>query len=113
MIAFVAGHNLTKLKLGFGCVTVENLNPMPMTVEFILLEDEDLNELNKCFPNLQVLNLVCFDGLKDPKIHLLHLQTCDLTLHTLITPNLITLRIEYFPSIHVIPCYGRLTTKKV
>ncbi|KAM0037243.1 putative F-box protein AUF1 [Helianthus debilis subsp. tardiflorus] len=90
-----------------------NPNPMPMltslTAEHTLLEDEDLNQLNKCFPNLQVLNLVGV-GLKDPKIHLLKLQTCHLEIVTdpsslsLITPNLIKLTIKcrpYLAAIHV------------
>ncbi|KAJ0799705.1 putative F-box protein AUF1 [Helianthus annuus] len=90
-----------------------NPNPMPMltslTVEHTLLEDEDLNQLTNCFPNLQVLKLVDVIGLKDPKIHLLKLQTCHLDFLTdpssltLITPNLITLRIKcpYHAAIHV------------
>ncbi|KAJ0799707.1 putative F-box protein AUF1 [Helianthus annuus] len=87
---------------------------MPMlttlTLSSTILQDQDLNQFNKCFPNLQVLNLICVRGLKDPKIHLLHLQTCywSVIYHkqrslTLITPNLITLRIECFcyTAIHV------------
>ncbi|KAL9998952.1 putative F-box protein AUF1 [Helianthus debilis subsp. tardiflorus] len=90
-----------------------NLNPMPMltslTLELTILEDQHLNELNTCFPNLQVLNLVGVRELKDPKIHLLNLQTCHVVVYdyppslTLITPNLITLKIECFMpvAIHV------------
>ncbi|KAJ0591505.1 putative F-box protein AUF1 [Helianthus annuus] len=98
-------HNLVELNLGYGWLSVYNLNPMPILTTLTLahssLEEQDLNQLNKCFPNLQVLNLVGITGLKDPKIHLLNLQTCHWTqFHkqpsslTLITPNLITLRIE-------------------
>ncbi|KAJ0495730.1 putative F-box protein AUF1 [Helianthus annuus] len=103
-------HNLAELNVRFAWLSVSNMNPMPMlttlTLEHIILEDEDL----KCFPNLQVLKLVGITGLKDPKIHLLNLQTCHWTqFHkkpsslTLITPNLITLRIECFcyTAIHV------------
>ncbi|KAJ0799708.1 putative F-box protein AUF1 [Helianthus annuus] len=70
---------------------------MPMlttlTLSSIILQDHHLHQLNKCFPNLQVLELVGVDGLKDPKIHLLNLQTCHLNFFTdpssltLITPN--------------------------
>ncbi|KAJ0799737.1 putative F-box protein AUF1 [Helianthus annuus] len=71
--------------------------------------DQHLNELNKCLPNLQVLKLVGSTELKDPKIHLLNLQTCHWSVYnhhtslTLITPNLITLTIEciYPPALRV------------
>lgn len=98
-----AGHNLVKLKVKYALLSVGNLNPMPMltslTLELISLEDEHLNELNKCFPNLQVLNLRRVVGLENPRIHLLNLKTCCWAVRamsslTLITPNLITLRIE-------------------
>ncbi|MFS7916708.1 putative leucine-rich repeat domain superfamily [Helianthus anomalus] len=91
---------------------MRNLNPMPMltslTLSYTILLDQHLNQFNKCFPNLQLLTLVRVRGLKDPKIHLLNLQTChwydnnQLSL-TLITPNLVKLRIEcfFYTSIHV------------
>ncbi|KAM0037241.1 putative F-box protein AUF1 [Helianthus debilis subsp. tardiflorus] len=113
MHSFVAGHNLTKLNLSFAFLSVRNLNPMPtltsLTLESTILEDKHLNKLNKCFPNLQFLKLVDVIGLKDPKIHLLNLQTCHWVVYgyqpslTLITPNLITLRIEckHSTAIHV------------
>ncbi|KAM0037222.1 putative F-box protein AUF1 [Helianthus debilis subsp. tardiflorus] len=102
-------RNLVELNLGYGWLSVRNLNPMPMLTTLTLahssLEDQHLNQFNKCFPNLQVLKLVGITGLKDPKIHLLNLQTCHWTqFHkqpsslTLITPNLITLKIECFDS---------------
>ncbi|MFS7916743.1 putative leucine-rich repeat domain superfamily, F-box-like domain superfamily [Helianthus anomalus] len=101
-------HNLVELNLGYGWMSVYNLNPMPMlttlTLAHSFLEEQDLNRFNKCFPNLQVLKLVGITGLKDPKIHLLNLQTCHWSEYhsqlplTLITPNLITLKIEC-------PCY--------
>ncbi|KAI3805670.1 hypothetical protein L1987_28245 [Smallanthus sonchifolius] len=97
-------HNLVSLKLKYAWLSVHNMNPMPMltslTLENIRLEDANLNKLNKCFPNLQVLNLEGVKGLKDPKIHLLNLKTClwdvddSLRSLTLITPNLITLEFE-------------------
>ncbi|KAF5812578.1 putative leucine-rich repeat domain superfamily, F-box-like domain superfamily [Helianthus annuus] len=106
-------HNLVELNLGYGWLSVYNLNPMPMLTTLTLahssLEDQHLNQFNKCFPNLQVLKLVGIIGLKDPKFHHLNLQTCHWSVYhkqpslTLITPNLITLRIECFcyTAIHV------------
>ncbi|KAF5812548.1 putative leucine-rich repeat domain superfamily, F-box-like domain superfamily [Helianthus annuus] len=101
----VSCHNLAELNLGSAWLSVRNLNPMPMltslTLSYTIVQDQHLNQFNKCFLNLQVLNLICVRGLKDPKIHHLNLQTChwydnnQLSL-TLITPNLITLRIDCF-----------------
>ncbi|KAK9072000.1 hypothetical protein SSX86_008432 [Deinandra increscens subsp. villosa] len=97
-------YNLVNLRLKFGWLSVHNVNPMPMltslTLESVKLEDEQLNELNKCFPNLQNCNLLSIAGLKYPKINLLKLKTChcslnDTPLLTLITPDLITLKIEH------------------
>ncbi|MFS7936815.1 putative leucine-rich repeat domain superfamily [Helianthus anomalus] len=107
------GHSLVELHLDFGQLFVVNLNPMPMltslTLQLTILEDEHLKELNTWFPNLQVLNLVDVRELKDPKIHLRNLQTCHVVVYdyppslSLITPNLITLKIECFVpvAIHV------------
>ncbi|KAJ0799716.1 putative F-box protein AUF1 [Helianthus annuus] len=109
----VSCHNLAELNLGSAWLSVRNLNPMPMltslTLSYTIVQDQHLNQFNKCFLNLQVLNLICVRGLKDPKIHHLKLQTChwydnnQLSL-TLITPNLITLRIDCF-------CYTAFTPK--
>uniref|UniRef100_A0A251V693 Putative F-box domain, Leucine-rich repeat domain, L domain-like protein n=2 Tax=Helianthus annuus TaxID=4232 RepID=A0A251V693_HELAN len=105
-------HNLAELNLRSAWLSVYNLNPMPMltslTLSYTILQDQHLNQFNKCFPNLHVLKLEGVTGLKEPKIHLLNLQTChwydnnQLSL-TLITPNLITLRIEClcYTAIHV------------
>lgn len=80
---------------------------MPMLtslkLKFTRLEDEDLNELIKCLPNLQVLTMVGVRGLRDPMINhmkliffrLISLDDIGSSL-SLITPNLITLRIECF-----------------
>ncbi|KAI3709609.1 hypothetical protein L2E82_39375 [Cichorium intybus] len=97
-------HNLLELEVKNAWLSVDNMNPMPMlttlTLEFIRLDDEDLNMLNKSFPNLQLLNLVGVGGLKLPRIHLINLKTCHWAVSnapsslTLITPNLITLRLE-------------------
>ncbi|KAK9073726.1 hypothetical protein SSX86_006320 [Deinandra increscens subsp. villosa] len=97
-------HTLIELEVKNAWLSVDNLNPMPMltslTLEFIRLDDEDLNEFNKSFPNLQVLNLIGVGGLELPKIHLLNLKTCHWTVSnapsslTIITPNLVTLILE-------------------
>lgn len=47
-----------------------------LTLEFVRLDDEDLNMINTCFPNLKELNLIGVGGLEEPKINLSHLQTC-------------------------------------
>lgn len=72
--------NLVQLSLKNAWLSVDGLKKMPnlthLTLEFIRLDDEDLNQLNECFPCLQNLNLIGVGGLKDPKIHLLQLKTC-------------------------------------
>ncbi|XP_076923292.1 F-box/LRR-repeat protein At4g29420-like [Bidens hawaiensis] len=109
-------HNLVNLKLTFGYLSMQNLHPMPilksLTLECIKIDEDDehLNDqLNKCFPNLQVLNLDYVSGLNDLKLHLLNLQTFHWVVFygspyslTLITPNLITLKVEChkLPEIH-------------
>jgi hypothetical protein len=80
MFWFYTGQNLVKLGLKNAWLSVEGLKKMPnlthLTLEFIRLDDEDLNQLNECFPCLHTLNLIGVGGLKDPKIHLLHLKAC-------------------------------------
>lgn len=85
-------------------LSVDGVNPMlrltSLTLEFIRLEDEDLNKVNECFPCLQDLNLVGVGGLKDPKIHMLHLKTCLWTVSnaplslSIVAPNLIELKLK-------------------
>ncbi|KAJ0751675.1 putative F-box protein AUF1 [Helianthus annuus] len=97
-------HNLIELEVKNAWLSVDNLNPMPMlttlTLEFIRLDDEDLTEFNKCFSNLQVLNLIGVGGFKQPKIHLHNLKTCHWAVSNapsslaIITPNLVTLKLE-------------------
>ncbi|KAI7753697.1 hypothetical protein M8C21_003103, partial [Ambrosia artemisiifolia] len=88
-------HKLIELEVKNAWLSVDNLNPMPM-----LTNDEDLTEFNKCFANLQVLNLIGVGGFKQPKIHLLNLKTCHWAVSNapsslaLVTPNLITLKLE-------------------
>lgn len=88
---WIVGHNLLKLDLKEAWLSVDGLTPLPkltsLTLEFIRLDDEDLNKINTCFPSLQNLNLLGVGGLKDPKISLLHLKSCQWTIsnvpHTL------------------------------
>lgn len=46
-----------------------------LTLNYIRLDDENLEKVNECFPSLQVLNLIDVGGLKEPKIQLLQLRT--------------------------------------
>ncbi|KAI8553640.1 hypothetical protein RHMOL_Rhmol05G0031900 [Rhododendron molle] len=46
-----------------------------LTLEFVRLDDEDLDKVNSCCPSLQILNLILVEGLKNPQIDLLHLRT--------------------------------------
>ncbi|EOY30537.1 hypothetical protein QUC31_020223 [Theobroma cacao] len=97
-------NNLMELELKNAWLSVDGLNPMTrltnLTLEFIRLEDEDLSKINDCFPSLRVLNLVGVGGLKDPKIHLLHLKACLWTVSnaplslTISAPNLVKLRLK-------------------
>lgn len=77
---FSAGHNLVKLVVRNAWLSVDGLCLMPtltyLTLEFVRLDDEDLSRINACFPNLTQLNLIGVGGLKEPKINLLHLTTC-------------------------------------
>ncbi|RDX96957.1 F-box/LRR-repeat protein, partial [Mucuna pruriens] len=61
-------------------LSVDGLCLMPtlryLTLEFVRLDDEDLSRINVCFPNLTHLDLIGVGGLKEPKINLSHLTTC-------------------------------------
>uniref|UniRef100_A0A0E0JF44 F-box domain-containing protein n=1 Tax=Oryza punctata TaxID=4537 RepID=A0A0E0JF44_ORYPU len=97
-------HNLMKLRLKNAWLSVDGLKIMPnlthLTLEFIRLDDEDLNKLNECFPCLQILNLIGVGGLKDPKIHLHQLKTCHWEVSnvprslTIRVPNLVHLELK-------------------
>ncbi|KAK4391761.1 F-box/LRR-repeat protein [Sesamum angolense] len=54
--------NLLELEIKNAWISVDGLTPMPklttLTLEFIRLDDENLEKLNECFPWLQVLNLI-------------------------------------------------------
>ncbi|XP_057968990.1 F-box/LRR-repeat protein At4g29420 [Malania oleifera] len=97
-------QSLLHLELKNAWLSVDGLKPMlsltSLTLEFIRLDDEDLNKVNECFPSLQVLNLIGVGGLKEPNIHLLHLKTCQWTVSnaplslTIHAPNLIDLKLK-------------------
>lgn len=85
-------------------LSVDGLKLMPklttLTLEYIRLDDEDLNKVCDCFPGLQVLNLIGVGGLKEPKIDLMHLKICHWivsnapTSLTILAPNLVELKLE-------------------
>ncbi|PWA66823.1 hypothetical protein CTI12_AA321680 [Artemisia annua] len=97
-------HKLVELRVKHAWLSADHLNPMPMltslTLVSVTLDDDRLTELNKCVPNLQVLNLLGVKGLQNPKIHLLNLKSCHLSAAdvlqsmSLITPKLVTLRLK-------------------
>jgi len=104
VICSYAGLNLTRLGLKNAWLSVDGLKKMPnlthLTLEFIRLDDEDLNQLNECFPCLHTLNLIGVGGLKDPKIHLLQLKTCYWEVSNVprslvvLAPNLVSLELK-------------------
>ncbi|KAI9128945.1 hypothetical protein K1719_000428 [Acacia pycnantha] len=73
-------RGLVKLLVRNAWLSVDGLIPMQMltslTLEFVRLDDEDLSKINSCFPNLKELNLIGVGGLREPKINLLRLITC-------------------------------------
>ncbi|XP_058074016.1 LOW QUALITY PROTEIN: F-box/LRR-repeat protein At4g29420 [Magnolia sinica] len=83
LISACCDNSLLNLELKNAWLSVEGLKLMPMltslTLEFIRLDDEDLNKVNECFPSLQILNLIGVGGFREPKIHLLQLKTCHWT----------------------------------
>ncbi|XP_077211067.1 F-box/LRR-repeat protein At4g29420-like [Tasmannia lanceolata] len=95
---------LLSLEVKNAWLSVDSLKPMPMltslTLDFIRLDDEELNKLNDCFPSLQVLNLIGVGGLREPKIHLLKLKTCQWTISNvpeslyIHAPNLLELKLK-------------------
>ncbi|OVA11757.1 hypothetical protein BVC80_41g50 [Macleaya cordata] len=97
-------NHLVELELKNAWLSVEGLKPMMMltnlTLEFIRLDDKDLDKVNECFPSLRVLNLIGVGGLNEPKIHFLHLKTCQWTVSnvplslTINTPNLMELKLK-------------------
>lgn len=95
---------LLNLEIRNAWLSIEGLKPMlkltTLTLEFIRLDDEDLDKVNECFPSLQVLNLVGVGGLKEPRIHLSQLKICRWTVSnfplslTIDAPNLIELELK-------------------
>lgn len=101
---YLAGSKLVKLEVKNAWLSVVGLTQMPnlrhLTLEFIRLDDENLEKVNDCFPFLQVLNLIGVGGLKEPKIHFLHLKSCHWTVSNaplslaIVAPNLLELRLK-------------------
>lgn len=99
-----AGLKLVELEIKNAWLSVDGLTPMPklttLTLEFIRLDDENLEKVNECFHWLQVLNLIGVGGLKEPRIHLMHLKTCQWTLSnapisvSIIAPSLVELTLK-------------------
>ncbi|KAJ3702311.1 hypothetical protein LUZ61_006016 [Rhynchospora tenuis] len=99
---------IRKAWLSFSCI-----KPMPtltsLTLEFVTIDDENLGKINECLPYLQVLNMTRIIGLKEPKIHLLHLQACCFTGYprsmTIHAPNLTKLKLRCIePSLLILKC---------
>ncbi|KAL1554987.1 F-box/LRR-repeat protein-like protein [Salvia divinorum] len=82
MLSLISSYccELLELEVKNAWLSVDGLTPMPnltvLTLEFIRLDDENLEKLNDSFPLLRVLNLIGVGGLKEPKLHLMHLRTC-------------------------------------
>ncbi|KAL3744805.1 hypothetical protein ACJRO7_013984 [Eucalyptus globulus] len=85
VLALVSSHcrSLCELELKNAWLSVDGLNPLPsltsLTLESITLDDENLSKLFTCLSHLQVLNLHGVGGLKEPKIHLPDLRSCQWT----------------------------------
>lgn len=104
MIYIRPGYNLVELELKNAWLSVDGLKLMPkltnFTLEYVRLDDEDLNKVNDCFPGLEVLNLVGVGGLNEPKIDLMNLKICHWTVSnaptslTILAPNLVELKLE-------------------
>ncbi|KAH0901331.1 hypothetical protein HID58_040834 [Brassica napus] len=106
VLALVSSNcsKLVKLEVKNAWLSVVGLTQMPnlrhLTLEFIRLDDENLEKVSDCFPFLQVLNLIGVGGLKEPKIHFLHLRSCHWTVSNaplslaIMAPNLLELRLK-------------------
>ncbi|KAG6521095.1 F-box/LRR-repeat protein At4g29420-like [Zingiber officinale] len=70
---------LLNLEIRNAWLSVKELMPMQtltsLNLNYIRLDDENLEKVNECFPSLRVLNLIDVGGLKEPKIQLLQLRT--------------------------------------
>lgn len=97
---------LQNLEIRNAWLSIEGLKPMmkliSLTLEFIRLDDEDLDMVNECFPSLKVLKLIGVGGLRDPKIVLSHLRVFRWSVSnfplslTIDAPNLVELKLECF-----------------
>ncbi|ESQ54294.1 hypothetical protein EUTSA_v10025196mg [Eutrema salsugineum] len=95
---------LVKLEVKNAWLSVVGLTLMPnlrhLTLEFIRLDDENLDKVNDCFPFLKVLNLIGVGGLKEPRIRFLHLKSCHWTVSNaplslaIVAPNLLELKLK-------------------
>lgn len=106
LLSLISRHcqRLNELKIKKAWLSVDGLSAMSalttLTLEFVRLDDENLSKVNECFPCLQTLNLLGVGGLKEPKICLQFLKTCQWTVSnvpnslTLITPKMIKLKLE-------------------
>ncbi|CAE6169874.1 unnamed protein product [Arabidopsis arenosa] len=106
ILALVSSNcsKLVKLEVKNAWLSVVGLREMPnlrhLTLEFIRLDDENLEKVNDCFPFLRVLNLIGVGGLKEPRIHFLHLKSCHWTVSNaplslaIVAPNLLELKLK-------------------
>ncbi|XP_010438302.1 PREDICTED: F-box/LRR-repeat protein At4g29420-like [Camelina sativa] len=106
VLALVSSNcsKLVKLEVKNAWLSVVGLTQMPnlrhLTLEFIRLDDENLEKVNECFPFLQVLNLIGVGGLKEPRIRLLNLKSCHWTVSNaprsmaILAPNLLELELN-------------------
>ncbi|XP_057768326.1 F-box/LRR-repeat protein At4g29420-like [Salvia miltiorrhiza] len=95
---------LHELEVKNAWLSVDGLTPMPnltvLTLQFIRLDDENLEKVNDSFPLLKDLNLIGVGGLKDPKVHLMHLRTCHWSVSnaptsiSIIAPSLVDLTLK-------------------
>ncbi|GFQ03050.1 F-box/LRR-repeat protein at4g29420 [Phtheirospermum japonicum] len=106
VLALISSYclKLLELEIKNAWLSVDGLTPMPklttLTLEFIRLDDENLEKVNECFPCLQILNLIGVGGLKEPTIHLMHLQSCQWILSnapisiSIVAPSLVKLTLR-------------------
>ncbi|OVA11755.1 hypothetical protein BVC80_41g48 [Macleaya cordata] len=72
-----------------------------LTLESLMLRENGLDKVKEFFPSLRVLNLISVGGLIGPKIHLLHLKTCQWCIFddqpslTIQTPMLMDLELKF------------------
>lgn len=106
VLSFISSYclQLLQIEIKNAWLSVDGLTPMPsltvLTLEFIRLDDENLEKVNDSFPLLKVLNLIGVGGLKEPKIHLVHLRKCHWSLSnaptsiSIIAPSLVDLTLK-------------------